>query len=117
MRFVVVDGTDEAEAALEITRDDGLTLITNDIIGHVLHPHGLGATIMANLFDYGTKEPAVPKTIKRFIADPHALALQLRRWAKLEPVRIIVSHGEPITQNPAGKLRKLADEVEVWAKD
>ncbi len=116
VRFVVVDGTDEAEAALEITRDDGLTLITNDIIGHVLHPHGLGAAIMANLFDYGTKEPAVPKTIKRFIKDPHALALNLRRWAKLEPVRIIVSHGEPITNNPAAQLRKLADEVEVWAK-
>jgi hypothetical protein len=112
VRFVVVDGTDAMESALEVTRDDGLTLITNDIIGHVQHPHGLGATIMAHLFDYGVREPSVPKTVKRFITDPKALAAHLRRWAKRAPVRIIVSHGDPITADPAGQLLRLARGLE-----
>lgn len=110
--FIVVDGADEREAALTIKRPDGLTLVTNDIIGHVRHPHGIGATIMANLFHYGTKAPEVPKTAKRQIEDPKALAAQLRAWADLNPVRIIVSHGDPITDDPAGQLRRLADELE-----
>ena len=108
--FVVVDGTDERESALTIKRTDGLTLVTNDIIGHVRHPHGVGATIMANLFHYGTHEPAIPKTAKRQIEDPAALAAQMCAWADLEPVRIIVSHGDPITDDPAGQLRRLAAE-------
>jgi hypothetical protein len=112
VRFVVVDGTDEAESALQVKRASGLTLIVNDIIGHVQHPHGLGATIMAHLFDYGTDEPSIPKTVKRYITDPAALASQLRAWAALDPVRIIVSHGDPITVDPAGQLRRLAGELE-----
>ncbi|RZI98637.1 MAG: hypothetical protein EON90_12590 [Brevundimonas sp.] len=111
--FVVVDGTAEAESALIVRRPAGTTLITNDIIGHVTHPHGLGANIMARLFDYGVDEPAVPRTIRRFIKDPKALAAQMRGWADLLKLkRIIVSHVDPITEDPAGTLRRLADEVE-----
>jgi len=112
VRFVTVAGTAEAESALIVQRASGTTLITNDIIGHVAHPHGLGANIMARLFDYGVDEPAVPRTVRRFVKDPKALAAQMREWADLPDLkRIIVSHVDPITEDPAATLRRLADEL------
>lgn len=112
VRFVTVAGTAEAESALVVRRASGTTLITNDIIGHVAHPHGLGANIMARLFDYGVDEPAVPRTVRRFVKDPKALAAQMREWADVPDLkRIIVSHVDPITEDPAATLRRLADEL------
>lgn len=68
---------------------------------------------MARLLDYGVHEPAVPKTVKRFIKDEKALAKQMRGWADLPNLkRIIISHVDPITDDPAGQLRRLADEME-----
>lgn len=111
--FITVAGTDEAESALVIHRPNGTTLITNDIIGHITQPHGLGANIMARLFDYGVHEPSVPRTIRRFIKQPSALAGQMRGWADIPDLkRIIVSHVDPITDDPAGVLRRLADDLE-----
>jgi hypothetical protein len=111
--FIVVQGTVEAESALTVRRPDGVTLITNDIIGHVRKPHGIGANIMARLFGYGLHGPAIPRTVRRFIKDPKALARQMREWAAIDGLkRIIVSHGEPITDDPAGTLRRLADGLE-----
>jgi hypothetical protein len=112
VRFVIVAGTAKAESALLVRRASGTTLIANDIIGHVAHPHGLGANIMARLFDYGVDEPAVPTTVRRFVKDPPALAAQMREWADLPDLkRILISHVDPITEDPAGTLRRLADEL------
>jgi hypothetical protein len=108
--FIVVPGTGEVEGALRIRRPGGTTLVTNDIIGHVRHAHGIGAKIMARLFGFGVHGPAIPWTVRRFIKEPKALALQMREWAAIDGLkRIIVSHGEPITDDPAGVLRRLAD--------
>jgi len=114
VRFDVVGGTDGQEAALMVRREEGATLICNDIIGHVTHPHGLGANIMARLMGFGGEQPQVPRVIRhRVIADDKALAAQFRAWAAEPDLRrIIVSHGEPITDNPAGALLKLAQSLE-----
>lgn len=112
-KFVVVAGTADAESALMVKRASGTTLIVNDIVGHVEHPHGLGANVMARLFHYGVHEPEVPSTVKRYIKDAPALARQLNRWADIPDLkRIIVSHGDPITDDPAGQLRRLAETLE-----
>jgi hypothetical protein len=112
VRFVTVAGTAEAESAMIVRRAAGTTLIANDIIGHVAHPHGLGAKVMAHLFDYGVDEPSVPRTVRRFIKDQDALAAQMRAWAELPDLkRIIVSHVDPITDDPPATLRRLADEL------
>lgn len=107
--FVVIAGTDERESAMVVRRPDGVTLITNDVIGHVRHPHGLGAHVMARLLGFGVNGPRIPRTAKGQIKDRPALATQLRSWATPELKRIIVSHGDPITDDPAGVLRKIAD--------
>jgi hypothetical protein len=110
--FVIVPGLAEKEAALVVRRPSGTTLITNDIIGHVRHPHGMGATVMAHVLNWGTSAPTIPKTAHVYIKDKAALAAQLRDWAGLPALkRIIVSHGEPITDDPAGVLRRLAAEL------
>jgi len=117
VEFVTVAGTDDAESALVIKRLGGTTLITNDIIGHVTKPHGLGANIMARLFDYGMREPSVPRTVRRFIKQPSALAAQMRKWAELPDLkRIVVSHVDPITEAPADVLLRLADKLDMMRR-
>ena len=111
VRFVVVDGTAENESALIVERAGDTTLITNDIIGHVTKPRGIGAKIMARLFGYGVHGAQIPRTVRRFITDRKALAAQMRAWAELPNLkRLIVSHGTPIGA-PAADLRRLADEL------
>jgi len=112
VHFRVVPGTDDAESALTVHRRSGVTIICNDIIGHVRHPHGVGAHVMARLFGYGVTRPSVPRTARRHIKEPAALAAQLHEWARIpELKRVIVSHGDPIT-NPAETLDRLAAELE-----
>lgn len=112
VRFHLVAGMGEKESALTVRRPDGLTLIVNDLIGHVHHPHGLGAKIMARLFGFGVHGPRIPRPVKRSIDAPAALARQLREWAAEKDLkRIIVSHGEPIDGNPAGVLERIAAEL------
>jgi hypothetical protein len=113
VHFQVVPGTDDSESALTVHRPSGTTIVCNDIIGHVRHPHGVGAHIMARLFGYGVSRPKVPRTVRRYIKQPAALAAQLREWARIADLkRVIVSHGEPITHEPAETLERLAAELE-----
>ena len=111
VRFKTVDGTGGHEAALLVRRPDGLTLIVNDVIGHVRHPHSLSVKLTVWLTGFGISGPRVPWPVKRkIVRDAEALAGQFRSWAdEPELKRIIVSHGEPIMVDPAGALRKLAD--------
>ena len=89
-------------------RPGGTTLIVNDIIGHVRHPRGIGAKIMARLFGFGVHGPRIPRPARRHF-DAKPLARQLREWAKLPDLkRIIVSHGDPITDDPVGVLERIA---------
>lgn len=113
VRFHIVAGMGEKEGALTVRRPDGLTLILNDLIGHVRHPHGLGAKIMARLFGFGVHGPRIPRPVKRHIENSGALAGQLREWASTKDLkRIIVSHGEPIADDPAGTLGRIAAELD-----
>lgn len=113
-RFVIVGGTKQRESALIVERGSGTTLIVNDVIANVRRPRGLGANVMARLFGFGVHGPRVPRpTAARLVDDRAALAWQLRDWAALPSLeRIIVSHGEMITDDPAGVLVRIADELE-----
>jgi len=114
VRFQNVAGTGGHESALTVRRAHGVTLICNDIIGHVTHPHGLGAQVMARLMGFGVSEPQVPRIVRRkIVVDPKALASQFRDWAALRDLRrIIVSHGDPIETKPREALIALAEKLE-----
>lgn len=113
VRLITVPGTGGHEAALEIRRTDGLTLVVNDILANVAHPHGLGAHIMARLFGFGVSHPQVPRPVRHGMEDKPALAAQFDAWASDPDLkRIIVSHGDVIEEDPAKVLRKLADALD-----
>jgi hypothetical protein len=114
VQFETVDGVDGKEAVLKVIRDGRLTLIVNDILANVRHPHGIGAKIMARLFGFGIKRPRMPRPAKRmFVTDGAKLAAQLRGWAA-DPqlTQIIVSHGDIIKYDPAGVLENAAADLD-----
>jgi hypothetical protein len=110
--FEIVAGTEQRECALRVRRADGVTLICNDIIGNVRHPHGVGAQVMARLFGFGVNGPRVPRLVAAKVVEaPAALARQLREWASIPDLRRLVpSHGE-IVDHPADALLAVADHL------
>jgi hypothetical protein len=112
VQFVVVEGTDEAEAALVVRRKSGTTLVANDVIANVRHPNGLGGKIIARLAGFGIKRPQVPRVVKRvMVEDKRKLANQLRQWSEIPGLRrIIPSHGDVI-ERPAPALQRMAEDL------
>lgn len=111
--FALVAGTSEDEFALRVRRTDGTTLILNDILSNVQHPHGLGAHIMARLLGFGVKRPRMSRPVRRmFVKDEAAVRAQFEAWASIPDLRrIIVSHGDIIGIDPAGALRRAAADL------
>jgi hypothetical protein len=113
VRLIIVPGTGGHEAALEVRRDDGLTLVLNDVLANVAHPHGIGAQIMARLFGFGVSHPQVPRPVKFGMEDKLALARQFDAWADQPDLRrIIVSHGDVIEADAREVLRTLAEALD-----
>lgn len=108
--FYLVAGTKADEFALLVERSDGLTLILNDILANVRHPHGLGANVMARLLGMGVDRPRTSRPVRRlFVEDGAKLAEQFRAWARLPDLRrIIVSHGDVIDSAPGKALEAAA---------
>lgn len=112
--FHEVPGVEGKEVALLIRRAGGTTLVVNDIIANVHHPNGIGAKVMARLMGFGVKEPQMPWVgEKMFVKDKAAIANAMRGWAA-EPglKRIVVSHGDVITEDCRGVLTRIAEDVE-----
>lgn len=114
VRFLPVAGVGGKEAALLVRRDDRLTLVVNDILANVRHPHGAGAKIMARLFGFGIKRPRMPRPARRmFVKDGNLLAAQLRGWANDRALtRIVVSHGDVIEDECRAVLERAAADLD-----
>lgn len=112
--FYLVAGTKADEFALLVERGDGLTLILNDILANVHHPHGLGANVMARLLGFGVDRPRTSRPVRRlFVEDGAKLAEQFRAWAKLSDLRrVIVSHGDIIDIAPGKALEAAASDYD-----
>ncbi len=114
VKFIVADGVRRAESALMIRRSAGTTLVINDLVSHIRHPKGLGANIFARVFGFGVKRPQMAREVRYLLVnDKAALAQQLRHWSKIPDLnRIIVSHGDMITREPAAVLERIASTLE-----
>jgi hypothetical protein len=104
-----VPGTREHEAALLVRGRDGMTLVLNDIVANIRHEHGFGGWLM-RMMGFAVDEPNIPGVRKlAMIKDAEMLRDQLLAWSDIADLkRILVSHGEPIVDDPRGVLRKLA---------
>jgi hypothetical protein len=108
--FETLPGVGKREAALLVRREGRLTLVLNDVLANVRHPHGLGAQIMARVMGFGVNRPQVPWLGKRmFVEEATDLAAAFRGWAA-DPAlaRIVVSHGDVIGYDPRGALDAAA---------
>jgi hypothetical protein len=109
--LVTLAGCGDAELAMLVRRNGKTTILTNDVIGHVAHPKGIGARVMARLMGFGPR-PRITRAARWFfIKDKAALAAQLRDWAEIEGLRrLIPSHGD-IIDRPAALLERLANDL------
>lgn len=110
VRFVVVPGTEQREAALVVETNSGTTLVLNEIIWNVADRPGVGGWLF-HLVGFTGDQPKIPKFVAmKSIKDKPALAAQLRSWAALDGLnRLIVSHGDIVSQHAPQVLRQLAD--------
>lgn len=109
VQFVTVPGTTLHESALLVHTPEGTTLVLNDIIGNIRSARGLGGWFL-RMLGFAGDEPQIPRPVRwRLIEDQVALRIQFLKWAALPDLRrIVVSHGEPIEDEPAETLRDLA---------
>ena len=112
VQFVTVPGTRGREAALVVRTPGGTTLVLNDVVGNIRDAAGFGGWLL-HLAGFAGKEAQVPAVVKMaVIDDTKALRTQLLQWAEIGSlVRILVSHGSPIEENPRQVLRELAESL------
>jgi hypothetical protein len=109
VQFVTVPGTRGREAALVVRTQNGTTLVLNDVVGNIRDAAGFGGWLL-HLAGFAGKDAQVPAVVKlAVIADSQALRTQLLEWSEVDTlVRILVSHGSPIEDQPRQVLRELA---------
>jgi hypothetical protein len=112
VQFVNVHGTRGREAALDVRTPNGTTLVLNDVVGNIRGAAGFGGWLL-HLAGFAGSEAQVPAVVKMaVIDDTTALRAQLLQWSEIESlVRILVSHGSPIEDNPRQVLRELAESL------
>jgi len=112
VRFVTVPGTEGHEAALLVETPSGATLIVNDLIANLEDRPGFGGWVL-RLAGFSGGTPRIPRVVDlKLIKDKPALRAQLEAWANLSRLnRIIVSHGDIVTEQPRQVLHKLAESL------
>ena len=113
VRFVPVAGTAEKEAALEVHGANGTTLVLNDLVGNIRGARGFSGWFL-RLMGFAGDEPHIPWPIRRAMIESRGqVREQLLTWAAMGSLRrILVSHGEPIEDDPRGALRRLAQSIQ-----
>ena len=109
VRWITVLGTREHEAALLVDSGKGKTLVLNDIVANIRHERGFSGWLL-RVMGFAGDEPSIPGVRKlAMVKDADAQREQLLEWSEIADLRrILVSHGEPIVDDPRGVLRDLA---------
>jgi hypothetical protein len=116
VRFVPVSGTAEKEAALEVHGENGTTLILNDLVGNIRNASGFSGWLL-RLMGFAGDEPHIPLPVRRAVIESKGqVREQLLTWSAMSSLRrILVSHGEPIEDDPRNALRRLAQSIQLPA--
>ena len=112
VQWTTVPGTRGHEAALAVRGAKGTTLVVNDLIANIRHEHGFSGWLL-RLMGFAGDEPNIPRVRRlAMIKDSQALSEQLLAWSEIADLHcVLVSHGEPIVDNPRGELRRLAESL------
>ncbi len=112
VRFMTVPGASNRGAALVVDTDNGTPVVLHDLIFNLTNRPGLTGWLFRKIGMTG-RSPHIPPIVKmRQVSDKDALRAQLVRWAELPNLRrIIVSHGDIITNDAAPVLRRIAHEL------
>jgi hypothetical protein len=112
VQWITVPGTREHEAALAVRGARGTTLILNDLVANIRHEHGFGGWLL-RLMGFAGDEPNIPGVRRlTMVKDSTALADQLLAWSEIADLHcILVSHGDPIVDDPRGELRRLSESL------
>ena len=112
VQWISVPGTRDHEAALTVRGARGTTLIVNDLIANIRHEHGFTGW-MLRMMGFAGDEPHIPGVRRlAMVKDSHALADQLLAWSEIGDLHtILVSHGEPIVDDPRAELRRLSESL------
>ena len=115
LEFITVPGTRRHEAAMLVHSPNGTTLVLNDLVGNIRTSSGFAGWFL-RMMQFAGDEPQLTMQAKMTtIKDRPALRAQFLKWAALPTLkRILVSHGEPIEDEPAEALRDFAQSL---AKD
>jgi hypothetical protein len=115
VQFITVPGTQRHEAALLVHTPNGSTLVLNDLVGNIRKSSGFSGWFL-RMMRFAGDEPHIPRPVmQRLVKDRPALRAQFLQWSELPTLkRILVSHGDPIEDDPAGALRDFAQSL---AKD
>jgi hypothetical protein len=103
-----LDGVAKGEGYLEVRSESGTSLVFNDVMFNMPHLPGLQGLVLRIVGSTGG--PKVTRVGKLFLVkDRAALRAQLLALADTPKLaRVVVMHGDTVTDDPAGMLRKVA---------
>jgi hypothetical protein len=106
-----LDGMGEREGFLEVRSPDGVTLVFNDAVFNL--PNMPGFSGLVYRLTGSTGRPRVTRIARWFmVRDRRAFRAELERLAALPDLRrVIVSHGEMMTDAPGATLQRVAAEL------
>ncbi|RYE86474.1 MAG: hypothetical protein EOO75_15690 [Myxococcales bacterium] len=108
VRLETMAGTDESEGLMIVTSSAGTSVVLNDAVFNMPHPPGLKGLVVRLMGSSGG--PRVSRLARvGLVKDRAAFRDHLVRLAALPSLRrVIVSHHEVISDDPAGTLRRVA---------
>ncbi len=109
VRLEHLDGTNDAEGALVVSDEGETSLVLNDAVFNMPHLSGLTGFVFKSVTG-SSGGPKVSRLFRVFMMkDKARFRAHLERLSALPDLkRIIVSHHETITDDPAGTLRAIA---------
>jgi hypothetical protein len=109
VRFVAPECTEARDCLLEVRSARGTTVVINDLVFNLPHQAGVPGLIFRALGFTGPSPKVAPIPRMMLVRDRQGLKSLLEKLADTKDlVRVVVSHGSMIEQDPAGALRAAA---------